>query len=392
MNDDTFHVLGADHNDKPRAQRAADVLLSVGVAPLSTAGGCCAIVASLWSVLSHGWLSAWLVAGLLIAFAQWQAQHAIQRRRRGGPAGVDARRRRRLIVSSALVSGVFWGLSSLALFPVVSNPHQMLLACVLVIVAALWIPLFALTRLALPAFAVPGLLPMAFALLTSTQPPQTTMGSLLFLMIAVLAVATNTTRRMFLADVAVRRELYRQATHDCLVGLANRAEFHRRAQTLEIMGDSRYAILYIDIDHFKEVNDTAGHAAGDELLRRIGAVLKDVVRKDDVAARLGGDEFAILMRDCSAADAAQVAANVLERIRAFSLNCGDRCRRISASIGIACSADLFVTPAKLLDAADQACYAAKRGGRNRIEIATGLNDASRTAARPSLVLAGDATV
>jgi len=389
MNADPFEMLSSAQDE---TQRAGDVLRFAPVAPLSTAGGCCVVAACLWPVLPDAWAAAWLGAGLMVALAQWQSLRLVGRARGDVPAAHEAAGRRRWIVASALVSGLFWGASSMALFPASSIAHQLLLAFILAGVTALWLPLFALMRLALWVFAVPGLLPMAFGLLASPQPPQTTMGSLLLLLIAILAAAAHATRRIFFADAAARRELYRQATHDCLVGLANRAEFHRRAQTLEIMGDRPYAMLFIDIDHFKEVNDTAGHAAGDELLRRIGAVLKDAVRKGDVAARLGGDEFAILMHDCSAADAAQVAANVLERIRSFALTCGPRRRRISASIGVACSADLFTSPAKLLEAADQACYAAKRGGRNRVEIATSLGQASRAAGRAQLALVGDALV
>jgi diguanylate cyclase len=200
----------------------------------------------------------------------------------------------------------------------------------------------------------------------------------------------QTTSRIFFADLAARRALYHEATHDSLVGLANRAEFHRRAQTLEIMRARSYAILCIDLDHFKEVNDSAGHAAGDALLRQIGAVLRETVRKEDLAARLGGDEFAILMEDCNVDDAMHVAAAILERINGFALSGGGKRRRVTASIGIACSADLCASPAKLLEAADQACYAAKRGGRNRIEIATGAAaETSRTAGRASFTLIGD---
>ena len=132
------------------------------------------------------------------------------------------------------------GASSVALFPAGSVAHQLLLAFILVAITAIWLPLFALTRIALWVFAVPGLLPMAFALLASSEPPQTTMGSLLLLLLAIFAAVAHATRRIFFADVAARRELYRQATHDCLVGLANRAEFYRRAQTLEIISDRPY--------------------------------------------------------------------------------------------------------------------------------------------------------
>ena len=375
-------------DDQSRAPRSRDILRFAPVVPLTTAGGCCVVAACLWPVLPQAFLPAWLVASLAIAMAQWQSLRWFG----AGAAPLHGEMiHRRWILASALASGLFWGASSVALFPADSIAHQLLLAFILVAITALWLPLFALTRLAFLVFAVPGLLPMAFALLTSPEPPQTTMGSLLLLLAIVFGAVSHTTRRLFFADMAARRELYAQATQDSLVGLANRAEFHRRARTLEIMSDRPYAMVCVDLDHFKDVNDTGGHAAGDELLRHVGAVLKETVRKEDLAARLGGDEFAILMQDCSAADATQVAAQVLERIRALALTCGTRRRRMSASIGVACSADLCTTPAKLLEAADQACYAAKRGGRNRIEVATGLNDAaSRSASRSHFTFVTDA--
>jgi diguanylate cyclase (GGDEF)-like protein len=156
------------------------------------------------------------------------------------------------------------------------------------------------------------------------------------------------------------------------VGLANRAEFHRRAQTLEIMQTQAYAIAFIDLDHFKQINDSFGHTSGDALLRGVGAVLHQSVRKGDTAARFGGDEFAILMKDCDAKEAAAVAAIILESIGALGRELGGSGRgpRVTASIGIACSADLCASPAMLLEAADQACYRAKRAGRNRVEIAS----------------------
>jgi diguanylate cyclase (GGDEF)-like protein len=374
-------------DDRQRAPRSRDVLRFAPIVPLTTAGGCCVVAACLWPVLPHDFLPAWLAATLLIALTQWRSLRWFAASASEHGEAI----RRRWILASALASGLFWGMSSMALFPASSVAHQLLLTFILVAITALWLPLFALTRLAFSVFAVPGLLPMAFALLTSPEAPQTTMGSLLLLLAAVFAAVSHTTRRMFFADMAARRELYAQATQDALVGLANRAEFHRHARTLEIMSDEPYAVVFIDLDHFKSVNDTAGHAAGDELLRHVGAVLKEVVRTGDLAARLGGDEFAILMQNCSAADATQVAEQVLQRIRGLALNSGSRRRRMSASIGVACSADLCSTTTKLLEAADQACYAAKRGGRNRVEVAASLQDvAMRSTSRSHFDLVTDA--
>jgi diguanylate cyclase (GGDEF)-like protein len=388
MNGETNNQVFTHIDDWQRVQRPRELLRFAPVVPLSTAGGCGVIALCLWSALPNVWWAGWLSAGLALSIAQWWSQRFVGRANSGQ---VDPLGRRRWIAINALSAGTFWGITSIALFPVGSVEHQLLLAFILMTITALWLPLFALAPLSLLVFTVPGLLPMAFGLLTSPQPPQTTMGSLLLLLIGVFAAAAQTTSRIFFADFAARRALYHEATHDSLVGLANRAEFHRRAQTLEIMRAKSYAMLFIDLDHFKEVNDSAGHATGDELLRHVGAVLRETVRKEDLAARLGGDEFAVLMEDCGAPDALHVASTILERINAFALSSGGKRRRITASIGIACSADLCSSPGKLLEAADQACYAAKRGGRNRVEIATGLaGETSRTAARGSFALISDA--
>jgi diguanylate cyclase (GGDEF)-like protein len=356
-------------DDWQRAERPRDVLRFAPIVPLSTAGGCAALTLCLWPVLPDGW-QWWLVAGALLALLQWFGGRLIRGARNGTTVG-SVLEGRRWTLLNGLVAGVFWGVTSVVLFPAESAEHQLLLAFVLMAITSLWLPLFAVSRFSFGAFAVPGLLPMAFALLSSPYAAQTTMGSLFLLVLAAFALLVRTASKVFFAEHAVRCALYHEATHDPLVGLANRRELHRRMQTLEIMQTRPYTILYIDLDHFKEVNDSAGHAAGDELLRRIGTVLRESVRQEDTAARLGGDEFAVLMQDCGADEAAQIAVTVLQRINGFALSCGDKRRRITASIGIACSADLFVTPGKLLEAADRACYAAKRSGRNRVEVAAG---------------------
>jgi diguanylate cyclase (GGDEF)-like protein len=365
------HDSSAELDELPGAQRARDLLRFAPLMPLSTAGGSLVVTLCLWPVLPTAWL-VWLTAGLALACLQWQTRVLVKRSRARGAAAQSTLRQRRWVIAHALGAGAFWGITGVALFPSDSPGHQLLLAFVLTAATAAWLPFFALVRSSLFAFAVLGLLPMAFELLISPQTPQTTMGSLLILLIGALALVAEIARKMLFADSAARRALYHQATHDPLVGLANRAEFHRRVRTLEIMGADAYAIVYIDLDHFKAVNDSAGHAVGDELLRRIGEVLRRVVRQGDTPARLGGDEFAILMEDCSGAEAAQIATTLLDHIRAFRLTGVPRPRRVTASIGIACSADLFGSSAKMLEAADQACYRAKRGGRNRVEIATGL--------------------
>jgi diguanylate cyclase (GGDEF)-like protein len=345
--------------------------------PLSTAGGCLAVASCLWPLLP-GWWPGWLAAGLALAATQWRARHAC--RACAAEQGGDGRR---WMGVNALTSGAFWGVTSVVFFPGGSVEHQLLLAFILTVITALWLPFYAFARLSLLAFAVPALLPMAFQLLSSPTAPQTTMGSFLFLLIAAFATIARIAGRMLHAESAARQALYHEATHDPLVGLANRAEFHRRAQTLEILQAHAYAIAFIDLDHFKHINDSLGHASGDALLRQVGGVLQQSVRKGDTAARLGGDEFALLMKDCDAVEAAAVAAIILERIGALGRELSGRARgpRVTASIGIACSADLCASPAALLEAADAACYRAKRAGRNRVDVATELRGLASRARR-----------
>lgn len=389
MNEQSSEVFPTP-DDWQRAQRPRDVLGIAPVVPLSTAGGSVALTLCLWPVLPAAW-PWWLLTGALLALAQWHGRRLIFGVLNPPAAVGGVLERLRWVRINALVAGGFWGITSMALYPAESAEHQLLLAFVLATVTSLWLPLFALSRCALFLFAVPALLPMAFVLLLSPGAAQAAMGSLLLLLIGGFAAVAQTASRIFFADYAARRALYHQATHDSLVGLANRGEFHRRVQTLELAARP-YAILYLDLDHFKEVNDTAGHAAGDELLRRIGAVLRETVRQEDTAARLGGDEFAVLLDGCGAAEAAQVAATILQRINGFALHCGDKRRRITASIGIACSEDLCSSPSRLLEAADRACYAAKRSGRNRVEIADGRQPAPRAANRMAFALVTDALV
>jgi diguanylate cyclase (GGDEF)-like protein len=206
------------------------------------------------------------------------------------------------------------------------------------------------------------------------------MGSLLLLQLIAFAFVAQVAKRMLDADCASQCALYQQATHDSLVGLVNHAEFRRCVSVLDSAPAGPYALVFIDLDHFKEVNDTAGHGAGDRLLAHVGTILREEKRKSDVAARVGGDEFAILMEYCNDREALRVARAVLRRINEFKLEHEGWLLHATASIGIACSGGDTLSAASafsardVLEAADQACYTAKRSGRNRIELAPQVGD------------------
>jgi diguanylate cyclase (GGDEF)-like protein len=161
------------------------------------------------------------------------------------------------------------------------------------------------------------------------------------------------------------------ASHDALTGLLNRREFEQRVRAIvehHDAEDGQHAVLYLDLDQFKVVNDTSGHAAGDELLRQVGALLRPRLREGDVLARLGGDEFGVLLPHCPPAPALRIAEALRKAIVDFRFAWKNRSFTIGVSIGLVNLADGPHTLASALSAADAACYLAKDKGRNRVQV------------------------
>lgn len=192
-------------------------------------------------------------------------------------------------------------------------------------------------------------------------------------------------------DVTENRRLTRQleydATHDALTGLINRVEFERRlerALTSAQQYGSRHALCYMDLDQFKIVNDTAGHAAGDELLRQIHTILSGMFRERDTLARIGGDEFGLLLDNCPLERAQTIAQAVVSNIHSHRFHWEGRTYQIGVSIGLVPITAEVKDTAQLLTQADVACYIAKETGRNRVHLYQRENGA--TALRHSEIL------
>jgi diguanylate cyclase (GGDEF)-like protein/PAS domain S-box-containing protein len=170
---------------------------------------------------------------------------------------------------------------------------------------------------------------------------------------------------------SMARELQWHASHDPLTGLPNRREFEHRLrvalQGAKERGDA-HAVVYLDLDQFKVVNDTCGHVAGDELLRQITGLLQPAVRSVDTLARLGGDEFGLLLEHCSVERARQVADQIRIALKDFRFAWKHKVFSISASIGIAQVMRESNSVDDILSAADMACFAAKDEGRNRVHV------------------------
>ncbi len=170
-----------------------------------------------------------------------------------------------------------------------------------------------------------------------------------------------------LARVALLERLQRGALTDGLTGVANRRAFDvalDREVALAARTDAPLAVVILDLDQFKALNDTYGHLAGDDVLRVVGAALRQCTRQGDLVARYGGEEFVLLLPGSTDSDAVGAARRVREVLRGVP---GPR--PVTASLGIAVRPERGATGAELLAAADRALYAAKQGGRDQARLA-----------------------
>lgn len=182
---------------------------------------------------------------------------------------------------------------------------------------------------------------------------------------AVLVFRDVTEQRRLSSEMAYR------AMHDPLTKLFNRSEFEMRLESrLEKSREdgSDNALMYIDLDQFKLVNDACGHAAGDALLAEVGRLLGGAVRDSDTLARLGGDEFGVILPHCSSEQALRVAQLICDRMETFRFVHDGKRFRIGTSIGLVPLDRRWKDASAVMQAADASCYAAKEAGRNRVHV------------------------
>lgn len=170
---------------------------------------------------------------------------------------------------------------------------------------------------------------------------------------------------------ALAEQLSHQASHDALTGLINRREFEVRLNQAIANAHaerSQYALLYLDLDQFKIINDMGGHIAGDELLKQLANTMRKMLRESDSLARLGGDEFGILLDGCPLSKAGDIAEALRETIDKFQFYWEGHIYDVGVSIGLAMITEESGTLTEIMSAVDTACYTAKDLGRNRVQI------------------------
>ena len=180
---------------------------------------------------------------------------------------------------------------------------------------------------------------------------------------------------LVIQDVTESRKMLRQlsysASHDALTHLANRVNFEthlkRLLQTVQEL-HQRHALVFIDLDRFKAVNDTAGHAAGDALLREISSLMLSMLRSTDILARLGGDEFGLLLPDCNVESARYISGRIIQAVNDYHFMWEGRMHRIGASAGITIIDETNHQGSEVMSQADIACYASKNNGRGVVTV------------------------
>ena len=183
-------------------------------------------------------------------------------------------------------------------------------------------------------------------------------------------------RWLLKSDVVRRRkelDLERRASVDYVTGLANRAVFidclHRRIEKNKRSGGPHFAVLYIDLDNFKSVNDQLGHHVGDCLLAEVAATINRTIRSCDLVSRIGGDEFAVLLDEISSSNDAEVIASRIVGAFSESITVRDHSIQVGLSVGVATYHDHHNTPEDLLIDADAGLYQAKMLGKSRYAVA-----------------------
>lgn len=189
----------------------------------------------------------------------------------------------------------------------------------------------------------------------------------------------------------LQQALEHSASHDSLTGLPNRTAFERElriASEQARLHGQQHVMCFIDLDRFKLVNDTAGHAAGDALLREVANVMRRACREDDIVARLGGDEFGLLLYECDALEGEKVTQQLLRQLAALKFVWDERTYQIGASIGLTVIGPEGLRIDELMSQADIACYTAKTAGRNQVSVYGGAGSEAHRNHRQVQVAAG----
>jgi len=329
----------------------------------------------LWGLIDPVALAAWLCAVGTVSVFRFLAYRRFQ----ASPAEEQGREHWHILSNlGVLLSGAAWGSTSLFLFPEQSMVHQVFLAFLLAGMSAGAVSTLSAVYGLAVAYLTMCLLPLLVRLLIAQQPLGEVMAIMTALFAVMMLISSRRLSQTILESLQIRQEnrhaeetIRHQALYDELTGLPNRRLLLDRLGQ-EISRSDRHghmgAVLFLDLDHFKTINDSLGHRIGDNLLQAVASRLQTRAREEDTVARLGGDEFIVLLSEIAddagvaASNTQKIADELIELFRApFSI--GGHELHLSASIGMALFPMGQASPEELLQQADVAMYSAKENGR-----------------------------
>ncbi len=306
----------------------------------------------------------------------------------------DSRTWRQRFLAGTFASALGWGAAGALLFPAGDAPHQLFLTMVVLGAAAVTLPALAVDISCYLLFLLCSGLPLAVRLLAEGQEIPLTAGIMSCVGIVLLArmafgmhkrQVEQLNIRFAITDIAeelriemsdrrrAEEQLTQLANYDPLTGLANRTLCEHklgRAIARARSGHAQLAVLFLDLDRFKTINDSLGHGIGDEVLKRVAQRLQRSVTERDTVARLSGDEFILLIEDAEDRDDLSMLAERILRVIGKPMLLGETELRVTASIGITLLAEDSPDAQSLLANADTALYRAKKRGRNRAQFFT----------------------
>ncbi len=338
-----------------------------GNAPPSAIGSFAVVVVlacTLWSQVPSESLFFWTFAGLLIAVIRLTLCFGYSKRKESRTFWFWLNSYRLM----SLASGLLNGLAMWLFFEDSPVAYQLLIFFSIVGLTAAASGTHAVDLPTFRLFMYPSCLIAIIKLLTYRETTYYSLSVMFVLYILVMARAGRQTNTTLQQNFKLTHTMHYRATHDALVGLLNREEFENQFEIRLPLSRHGVAMLFIDLDNFKPLNDTLGHQVGDRALREVADILVKSLRADDVIARLGGDEFVAFLFLDDIKELEKLAADILRGINEITFSDQLNYDGLSASIGIAFNHNNEVMFSQLMRTADAACYKSKEQGKNQVTM------------------------
>ena len=359
-------TIGNDKQEQWCKEQAVNILFSNALASITGSLGVILVLAVSLSFqpVHMPTLAIWTAAGIIIAIgrlALWRGYfHTVAT----PPSAVWLTGYRFM----TLMSGLLNGLSVCLFFSDVSAAHQLLFLFSIAGLTAAATGTHAIDRFTFNSFMYAACILTMIKVFFMGEPTYYALCLMLLFFLLVMRKTGRQNHSIIHDNLVLTYKMQYRATHDTLVNLLNREEFENQFETRLAKTRHGVAILFIDLDNFKQLNDQLGHRAGDDALVQVANIIRTSIRHDDIAARLGGDEFVVTLLLDDPQEAMQIAQTILMGVGAITFPGKHDFKGLGTSIGIGFHHNNQIPFSKLLHIADLACYESKAKGKNQVNL------------------------